>query len=533
MSLKLGLHDTFLFSPQWLLTSNLEIFNSMHQLYSNIEWIYVNFQIWIPYIVNIWYLLQFNSIFDESINLFFYYYWFISFKLSNFQLFSTFILDIFYKNFNFQFFYSSYWFQLLWFNYYGLSTLFIHPEILWIQINIFNVLYLNLFSEIYNIIFLSSFQETIINTLYCWIFFYLNIFLFCLFLNLYFSFFITITKSQTAWDLDFFFTSISLESEKEISSFDDILLIFIILIYFFGWYFGLNFWYICSILPELIFMFYTLPILYYIIIGIPSFLILDFGIYFLFYLKGIGSSSILIFELIFDYISIIIFYTRILIQGIRLILMLSVYISFQDIILNFSFYKFIFFNFDFPESIENNFYLNFSIFSFFCLFTIPGIIINVLYEILHTYFVVTIQFIAFFAIVFWLFLFLYSFFVLEKQENYFFKKRILKINRYLIKMLKTKIFIIFINNFFQTGWYVDFIVKKNIENFIKYFFIYSGLFFNEKFIIEYLTKIVFIYYISFFQTFIQSLNIPKIYIFLFFLNIILFFNLIFNIIILI
>jgi hypothetical protein len=34
-----------------------------------------------------------------------------------------------------------------------------------------------------------------------------------------------------------------------------------------------------------------------------------------------------------------------------------------------------------------------------------------------------VQTVAFFAIVFWLFLFLYSFFVLEKQESYFGSKR--------------------------------------------------------------------------------------------------------------
>jgi len=90
-------------------------------------------------------------------------------------------------------------------------------------------------------------------------------------------------------------------------------------------------------MPELIFVFYLFPLLYFIIVGIPSFLIYDFGIFFLIYLKGVGSSSIIIFELLFDYIAVIIFYTRIIVQGVRLVLMLFTYISMHDLVLFFSF----------------------------------------------------------------------------------------------------------------------------------------------------------------------------------------------------
>jgi hypothetical protein len=46
-----------------------------------------------------------------------------------------------------------------------------------------------------------------------------------------------------------------------------------------------------------------------------------------------------------------------------------------------------------------------------------------MYEIFHTFFVVTAQLVAFFAMVFWLFLFLYTFFVFEKIETHFKQKR--------------------------------------------------------------------------------------------------------------
>jgi hypothetical protein len=49
-----------------------------------------------------------------------------------------------------------------------------------------------------------------------------------------------------------------------------------------------------------------------------------------------------------------------------------------------------------------------------------------MYELLHTFFVITAQFVAFFAMVFWLFLFLFTFFCIEKQEFFFKKRRALR-----------------------------------------------------------------------------------------------------------
>lgn len=90
-------------------------------------------------------------------------------------------------------------------------------------------------------------------------------------------------------------------------------------------------------MPELTLVFYLFPGLYYIIFGIPTFLIYDFGIFFVAYLKGIGASPVLLFELMYDYIAVIIFYTRIIVQGVRLILMIFTYASMHDLVLFFSF----------------------------------------------------------------------------------------------------------------------------------------------------------------------------------------------------
>lgn len=40
----------------------------------------------------------------------------------------------------------------------------------------------------------------------------------------------------------------------------------------------------------------------------------------------------------------------------------------------------------------------------------------------------------------------------------------------------------------QSGFYFDFFFKKSIEVFIRNVFIYSAMFFGEKYMIEYLTK---------------------------------------------
>jgi len=40
----------------------------------------------------------------------------------------------------------------------------------------------------------------------------------------------------------------------------------------------------------------------------------------------------------------------------------------------------------------------------------------------------------------------------------------------------------------QSGFYIDFFLKKSVDVFIRNVFIYASLFFGEKYMIEYLTK---------------------------------------------
>jgi len=59
------------------------------------------------------------------------------------------------------------------------------------------------------------------------------------FVAFYFSFYSSSSKEEATVDADYLAASITVESEKEIGSIDDILMPSIVLIYTFGWYFYL------------------------------------------------------------------------------------------------------------------------------------------------------------------------------------------------------------------------------------------------------------------------------------------------------
>jgi len=66
---------------------------------------------------------------------------------------------------------------------------------------------------------------------------------------------------------------------------------------------------------------------------IPAFLAYDFGLYFVAYLRGVGGSSIISIELLYDYIAFSAFYIRLIVQNVRLILMAFTFASFHEMII--------------------------------------------------------------------------------------------------------------------------------------------------------------------------------------------------------
>jgi len=394
-----------------------------NSLYHGIDWIYSSAQTVFSYDFRVWYIWSNDFIFDDSFSFFFNIIWYYSLQINTFQLFWSSILDLYTNSTLFQLPYTDSWYKNFLTSKESSLILFFHPELIYI-INNINIEYFSFMSSLY----FSIFNQVNIEGFYSPIILVPQliflIFFATLFIIFYFSYFNNANKEEVTIDADYLVSAGSVESEKEITSYDDIVLALIVIIYIFGWYFYVNCWSIMSVMPELVLVFYLFPGLYFVIIGIPTFLMWDFGIFFLAYLRGIGPSPVLVFELVYDYIAVIIFYTRILVQGVRLVLMLFTYISMHDLIVFFSFSQKIFFGSEmFMEELSS---LNITLdtLSYFILFSLPGKFIYWIYEILHTFFVVTVQFIAFFAIVFWLFLFLYTFFVIEKQENYFYEKRL-------------------------------------------------------------------------------------------------------------
>ena len=401
---------------------------STNALYHGIDWIYTTVQTIYCYDFRVWYFWFFNSIYDDSFDFFFSSYWYFTLLLSSFQLFWSVILDQYVLSLLYKLPYSEEWFRSMLSSKESTLVLIYHPELSFIKEEIFQNFYFNLLSNLVFSLYELVESETFFTPVILFPQLVFLVFLAVILISFYFSFFSSYTKEENTIDTDYLVCFASTEAEKEISSFDDMILAFVVLFYVFGWYFYIHCWSMLSMMPELVLVFYLFPGLYYIIIGIPTFLIYDFGIYFLAYLRGVGAGAVIVVELMFDYIAVIIFYTRILVQGVRLVLMIFTYASMHDLVLYFTFGQKMFLGSETFWEELNSVSITLDSMSYFFLFSLPGRFIYWIYEILHTYFVVTIQFAAFFAIVFWLFLFLYTFFVIEKQENYFTEKRLFRKN---------------------------------------------------------------------------------------------------------
>jgi hypothetical protein len=211
-----------------------------------------------------------------------------------------------------------------------------NPELIFLKKQLFKSYY-EYFSNFFIIFNDSVIVETLSNPIILLPQFLFLIYLSIIFISFYFNYFSSLHKEESLVDADYLIASATVESEKEITCFDDMILGFVILLYIFGWYFYIHCWSVISSLPELAFLFYLFPGLYFIIFGIPTSLAYDFGLYFLAYLRGVGSIPVFTYELVFDYIAVIIFYTRIIVQGVRLVLMLFTFASLHEFIIHFSF----------------------------------------------------------------------------------------------------------------------------------------------------------------------------------------------------
>ena len=244
----------------------------------------------------------------------------------------------------------------------------------------------------------------------------------------YFNYYGDFSSEENIIDHDYLIFNVTIEAEEEIGSLDDMLLASVILLYIFLWFFWIHSWSSVGIMPKLSMSIYLFPFIYYIIIFIPFSLLYDYGLYFLTYLNGVGKSSILLVELMFDYIAVSIFYLRLIVQNVRLAFMLFTFLELHELVIFYNINKNLFpLNDNYIDAWDNvKIYSNYP--TYYLIFCAPTMLIKWLYELFHTFFMVIFQFVAFFAMIFWLFLFLYSMFVSEKQENHLTFKRIFRKN---------------------------------------------------------------------------------------------------------
>jgi hypothetical protein len=312
-----------------------------------------------------------------------------------------------------------------------------HPEYYFIYKSYLNEFYQNYFTNIYLSIYLLNINESYLTPVMMLPQF-IFIFILVLFLLLtYFNYYSNYNTEDNIVDHDYLTYNVTIEAEEEIGSMDDMLLTSVILLYIFLWFFWIYSWSYISITPKLVMSIYLFPFIYFIIFFIPFSLLYDYGSYFLTYLNGVGKSSVLMLELLFDYIAVSIFYLRLMVQNVRLIFMLFTYSELHELIVFYTVDKNLFLN---NESFVDAWDKTKTIFnssSLFLIFNLPAYLLNWLYELFHTFFMVIFQFVAFFAMIFWLFLFLYTMFVAELQESYFYHKRNFRKN-YFEKLIKFK-----------------------------------------------------------------------------------------------
>lgn len=242
-----------------------------------------------------------------------------------------------------------------------------------------------------------------------------------------------LNSSESCADNDYLSIWALTESEKELGSADDLVLLVIAITYIFGWFFGANFYFIVSRMPEFLTFIYSVPGIFYVVFSIPTYLLYDYGIFYGTYLRGASISSFFLYEFGYDIIMVCVFYIRLALQAIRLVLMTIACASYYDYIMFYNYKNTMFIKQ--PELLlETSNIFNTAVFWF--LIKIPATLLYIAYEVLHLWFILISQIVSFFAMIFWLFLYLYSFFLIITVEGFFHDRRHLRIKLLNARLLK-------------------------------------------------------------------------------------------------
>ena len=270
----------------------------------------------------------------------------------------------------------------------------------------------------FNILNISFFKNVLFNYNTWTLFFYFILFYFILLVWLYILFsykFNTVFRGEKSYDNYNTVIIYLVESEKELGSLDDMFIGVAILIVIYGWFFYGVIFFNFFFNSGISYMFLGLPLFLLIVLGMPSNLILNYGIKFPVYLRGSSTTTILFLEFMYDVLASSIMFIRLIVQSIRFVLMFFAFFEcYEFFVNNIYIVKNYYFFTDFNSF--SSFLYNFLIF-----FT--NFIIFYLYNIGHLMTTILSHFFAYLILVFWFFSFLYTTFFEDKFENYFKLKR--------------------------------------------------------------------------------------------------------------
>lgn len=164
----------------------------------------------------------------------------------------------------------------------------------------------------------------------------MTVFLILLVFVVFFCSFFSNNKEELQADVDYSVSNMSAEAEKELFAIDDATCLFLLLFFVFASYFGFFALVVDINYVEFLTFFSSIPFVVGILLLMPCNLIFDFGLLFVAYLRGVANTSSFFFELVYDYIGIAAFFTRLAVQFVRLILMFVVYCMMHDTVVLFT-----------------------------------------------------------------------------------------------------------------------------------------------------------------------------------------------------
>ena len=153
-----------------------------------------------------------------------------------------------------------------------------------------------------------------------------------LFVAVFFSFFNSSLKEEGSVDNEFTMVNLITESEKELFAAEDAKYVVVMFLVLFGAYFGLLAFAFGPTANPAVFFTALVPALILSVLNIPCNLLFDFGLLFLLYLRGSSNTNSFFFELVYDYIGVTAFFTRLVVQFVRMVLMFVVYTMMHDTI---------------------------------------------------------------------------------------------------------------------------------------------------------------------------------------------------------